>query len=123
MLTAVMRRRFETAIAMTMKLARMDLDRNTKMRTTHTKILPHALYGVEHSNPPEGLLNKLATAIMRAIGTIDGRKDIDLIFQASQLGDKDLDPTVQITNQRVMGLRRATAMRGDIEDKVGKIIE
>ena len=93
------------------------------MRTVLTKILPHALYGVEHSNPPEGLLKKLATAIMRPIGTVNGRKDIDLIFHASQLAGKDLDPTIQIADQRVMGLRRATARRQDIQEAVGEIIE
>ena len=60
---------------------------------------------------------------MRAVGTINGRKDIDLIFHASQLNGKDFDPTIQIASERVMGLRRATARRKEVEQIAGQIIE
>ena len=118
----VMRARFDRATAMAKRLATMGIQRKDKIKATITNIIPHALYGAEHASPTEEMIRKLTTAITQALGTPMGMKDIDWIFQISQAGDKDLDPVVQIFEQRVLALRRALARKIDIRSKVMKII-
>ena len=105
-----LRKRFNSAICIMKKVARLPVNRSCKAKLIRAKIFPAALYGSEVCQPTERDIATLSTAIAGVIANKSVHHDIDWLFASCSRG-KDLDVVSNLLARKVTMLRRNIAKR------------
>ena len=115
---ATLTERMCKGIDMAKRLMWLPISRTSKEKIVRSNILPASLYGAEAAHVNKAVLQRLRSAIARAIGPASHKRNINLTFSFTN-SSKDLDPVAHIIYNRVVGLRRIMAKHGT--GKVGLV--